>query len=104
MLKNDGFDKFQKDLKKMQKAAEDMEGSQSVPFSELFPDSFLRKHTKFSSYEEFSNQEILTKYPSLEAIPDDEMDEFVSLNTNFPNWEEMLGTATTAYVSRKLGF
>ncbi|WP_456273622.1 hypothetical protein [Bacillus sp. AK031] len=103
-MKIDGLKEFQKQLKDMEKAAKELEGQQDVPFTELFTDSFLRKYTDFSSFEEFENQEIFNKYPTFEDIPDDEMDDFVSSNTQFPNWEDMLGTAGTEYAARKLGF
>lgn len=103
-MKIDGLKEFQKQLKDMEKAAKELEGEQEVPFSELFTDSFLRKYTDFSSFEEFESQEIFDKYPSFEEIPDKEMDEFVSSNTKFSDWEDMLGTAGTEYAARKLGF
>lgn len=103
-LKKNGFKDFEKKLKQMKKAAKELEGPNSVPFSELFTDSFLKKYTNFSSFNDFKNQEIFTKYPTLEDIPNDEMDEFVSSNTKFDNWDDMLGTAGTEYAARKLGF
>jgi hypothetical protein len=103
-MKITGLNELQKQLKQMEKAAKELDGTHEVPFSELFTDSFLRKHTKFSSYEEFENQEIFTKYQTIEEIPDDEMDQFVAANTNFSNWDDMLGEAGTEYAARKLGF
>jgi hypothetical protein len=103
-MKITGFDKLQKQLKQMEKAAKELDGTHEVPFSELFTDSFLRKYTNFLSFEEFENQEIFTKYQTIEEIPDEEMDQFVVANSNFSDWEDMLGTAGTEYAARKLGF
>lgn len=95
---------LQKQLKQMQNAAKDLDGNKQIPINELFTDSFLRKHTTFSTFEEFENQEIFDKYPTLEEIPDEEMDQFVSAKTKFSSWEEMLGEATSEYVLKKMGF
>lgn len=103
-MKMSGFNEFHKQLKQMEKAAKELDGTHEVPFSELFTDSFLRKHTTFSSFEEFENQKIFTKYQTIEEIPDDEMDMFVAANTNFSNWDEMLDEASTEFVARKFGF
>jgi hypothetical protein len=103
-VKITGLKELQKQLKQMEKAAKELDGTQEVPFSELFTDSFLKKHTTFSSFEEFENQEIFNKYQTIEEIPDDEMDHFVAETTNFSNWDEMLGKAGTEYAVRKLGF
>ncbi|WP_430494087.1 hypothetical protein [Rossellomorea marisflavi] len=104
ILKIDGLKEFQKQLKDIEKAAEELDGEHEVPLHELFTDSFLRKNTKFSSYEDFDSQEIFEKYSTFEDIPDKELDEFVSTNTNFSGWGDMLDTAATEYASRKLGF
>lgn len=102
-MKINGLNELQKQLEQMKKAAEELDGTKEVPLNQLLTDSFLIKHTTFSSFDEFESQEIFVKYPTLEEIPDEEMDQFVSAKTNFSSWEDMLGEATSEYVTKKLG-
>lgn len=103
-MKIEGLRELQKQLKDMEKAANELNGSHDVPFQDLFTDSFLRKYTTFTSFDDFENQEIFNKYSTFEEIPDEEMDQFVSAKTNFSNWDDMLGEASVEYASKKLGF
>lgn len=99
-----GLDEFQKQLKQLEKNAQDLEGTNNVPLGELLTDSFLAKHTKFDNFSAFESSQIFNKYESFEAIPDSEFDVFINENSNFENWDEMLSKATSEYVTRKLGF
>ncbi|USK61299.1 hypothetical protein [Peribacillus asahii] len=103
-MKIKGMKELQNQLKNMEKAAKELNGTHNIPFEELFTDSFLRKHTTFTSFDDFENQEIFNKYPTIEEIPDEEMDQFVSAKTNFSNWDDMLGEASVEYAAKKLGF
>lgn len=102
----DGFDKLQKDLKKMQRNAEKLNGSHQVPLNELFTSSFMRKYTKFSSIDDFfkSSGFKTDTQKDLEAIPDSELDKYVAANTKFKTWKDMLGEAGSEYALKKLGF
>jgi len=106
MFEMEGFDEFGKKLKKMQKAAEEMEGTHEVPMDELLSDSFVQKNTKYQSADEmFEKSGFKIDSPEeFAAIPDAEWDVFIRGNTKFPNWEEMLGEASADYSSRKMGF
>ena len=105
-LKITGLDKLENRLKQMQKAAKELEGTQQVPFSELFTTSFMQKYTSFSSFDEFleAGGFIVNSSEDFEAIPSDVFDKHISSTTNFENWENMLSKATSQFVSRKLGF
>lgn len=103
-IKMEGFDKFQKELKKMEQNAKKLSQKKNVPFSELFTQKFMRQYTKFSSisellddcgYGELSQQEF-------EAIPEKEIDAKISERTKFKSWQEMLNAAGTDYVSSQL--
>ena len=91
-------------LKKLQRDIKKLEGKNTIPFNEMFNDSFLRKYSKFENHEDFINREIFKTYDSLEDIPDDEMDKFISENSKFDTWEKFLGKASEEYVAKKLGF
>lgn len=101
-----GLDKLQKDLKNMEKAAKELEGTQTVPFSVLFNDSFMLKYTKFNNLDElFENSafEVETD-EDFAKIPDLEWDNYIKEVTNFDNWEEMMSKAAEIYTLKKLGF
>ncbi len=105
-FKFDGFDDLQKELERMQKAAEELDGDHEVPFSELFTEPFMRKYTSFASFDDLLkaggfHAETTEEF---EAIPDELFDAHIAATTQFASWEDMLERATTDYVSRKLGF
>ncbi|MED1190458.1 hypothetical protein [Bacillus paralicheniformis] len=102
-MKFKGFKNFEKKLKKMSKAAKDLQGTNEVPLNELLTEAFLRKHTDFSSLEEFESHEMFSKYPTFQEIPDHELDNYVSSNSKFASWNEMFEVAGKEYLSKKLG-
>jgi hypothetical protein len=84
-----GFKEFQSELKRMKNAVKELNGEHKVSLQELLTDEFLRKHTSFNSFTEFEQQEIFSKYPSFEEIPDNELNAFIATNTSFCNWAEV---------------
>lgn len=105
-VKVSGFDKLEKELKRMERNAKELSKTTEVPFDELFTDSFMNKHTPYSSIDEFLTAGEFNAQTSeeFEKIPDKELDQFVSKVTSFNTWEEMLDEATSEYVLNKLGF
>lgn len=105
-MKVTGFDKLGKQLKKMQQAAQELQGTQNVPFDELFTPSFMQKYTDFSSFDELLEKGgfVVNSQEDFEKIPDDVFDEHISKNTKFSTWGDMLDNATENYVAKKLGF
>lgn len=103
---SNGFENLSKKLDQMAKAAKEMDGEHSVPMSELFTNNFVSANTKFNSIEEFFEASGFD-YSSEEAfaaIPDDQMDAFVSANSNFDTWADFMGEAAKKYTAKKLGF
>lgn len=101
-----GLDKLEKQLKQMEKGAKELSKTKHVSFGELFPASFMRKYTSFSSMDELLNAGgfKVDSQEDFEAIPDVEFDKHIAANTRFKNWEDMLGEATSQYAAKKLGF
>lgn len=101
-----GLNELQKELKQMKKATKELEQTKQVSFDNLFTTSFMQKYTSFSSIDEFLNAGGFTAQTQedFEAIPEKELDKYISNTTNFKNWEDMLGEATEQYVLKKLGF
>lgn len=105
-VKITGFDNFEKELKRIQKAAEKLDGKHSVSFAELFTTEFMQQYTPYESLEELFSAggfEVNSK-EDLEAIPDEKMDAHVAQTTTFDSWEDMQPGAIKNYTAKKLGF
>jgi len=101
-----GFKELEKNLKDLQIKAQKVDGTSNVPISELFPSSFLIKHSKFSSIDELfpSNGFTISSQEDFERIHQNELDKFIKNNTDFNDWEEMLNAAVEDWTNKKLGF
>lgn len=105
-FKIQGFDKLEKELKQLQKNAKKLSNTKQVSFKELFPNSFMKKYTSFSSMEELLDKSgfDVKSTEDFKAIPADLLDKYIASNTKFKSWEEMLEKATSQYAMKKLGF
>ena len=105
-LQFSGLNDLRRELETMSRRAEELDGTHEVSLNDLLTRSFMRKHSRFSSFEKFLDASPFTvETPEdFEAIPDAEMDAYVSSVTDFDSWEDMLGEATQEYISRKMGF
>lgn len=97
-----GLDKFSKELNKLSKNAEKISGNNQVSFNELFTNSFMSKYTDFTNIDDFVTNSGFD-FSDLESIPDSDLDNFVSNNTSFSNWKEMLTKASEIWTVKKLG-
>ena len=103
MISIDGFDKFHRNLDKLQKNIESLNGAE-VPFNELFPSRFLARYTNFTSFDDLLAKSGF-KVDTIEDfvnIPDAEWDAFIASSTRFANWDEMKVKAFEEYAQRKL--
>lgn len=100
-----GFDELEKKLLKMQKSAEELSGTRSVSFDDLFTASFMEKYSNFISFDKFleAGKFIVNSQKDFKAIPDNEMDLHVSKTTNFSSWKDMLVKANEELTFKKLG-
>ena len=101
-----GLDKLEKQLKQMEQDAKELSKTKHVSFGELFPASFMRKYTSYSSMNELFDAggfKVESK-KDFEAIPDVEFDKHIAKSTRFKSWKDMLGEATSQYTAKKLGF
>jgi len=101
-----GFDKLEKQLKQMEKNAEEVSRIENISFSELFTTSFMRKYTSFSSMDELLSAGgfNIESPEDFENDPTDEFDKHIAATTKFNNWENMLDEATSQYIENNLGF
>lgn len=74
-----------------------------VDFNEVFDTSFMRKYTRFRTFEKFlqGSRFKIENQRDFEALPEEEMDAWVRKATRFSSWQEMLDTATDKYVMHK---
>lgn len=87
---------------KIQNALHQMDGTNKIPFADLFPDAFMQEHSKYNSLEEFRSSLNLPGLDSLEIISDEDADRLISENTDFNDWESMKSRAGEEYVNHKL--
>lgn len=106
MLKIDGLDKFQKDLKNLANRARGLDGSHEIPMDELLSDTFLRKYARISSFSELIEKSgfDVKSEADLRAIPDDAWDSYIRSISSFVSWDAMLSKAFEQWTARKLGF
>lgn len=104
-MKITGLDNLQKRLQKLANDAQALDGSHAVPLEELLNESFVRKHTQYSSLSEMIEKSGFdVKSPEdFKAIPDDEWDKYIKSITSFADWKAMLGKATEIWAAKRLG-
>jgi hypothetical protein len=105
-LKMTGFNEFQRELKRLQRNAERINGENRIPFYHLFSNEFMKGHTKFSSIHEMFEQSPFTVETEEDflAIDDQEWDEFIKTHSNFNSWAEMQEEAVLEWTTNQLGF
>ncbi len=101
-IKITGLDKVQRNLRKLERKASELGGQHSVPVRELFPPSFMAKHTKFESIDAMFETSGF-KVETAEDLGNPDWDVFVRSVTNFSDWDEMLTKAGEELVVRRLG-
>lgn len=92
-------------LDELEKRAKELDGNREVRLSELLTPKFISENSNFQDLDELfeaSDFEIESK-EDLEAIPDQEWNDFISKNTKFSSWEDMQKEAIIAYTKRQLG-
>jgi hypothetical protein len=95
------FDRLKRNLKAL-------DGPHQIPIRELFTPEFLRKHTKFGTFEDlvrgggFAESDEPVSAEKFRAIPDDAWDKWIASATDFPNWREMQEAAGAEYIKRKM--
>jgi hypothetical protein len=95
----EGLDALQEQLEQLA----DLEGG--VPMTEIFTPEFMMMYTEFDSFDEMleSSPWSVESQEDFEEIPEDDFDEYVDENTEFPSWEVMYQTGAERYFERKLG-
>ncbi len=105
MIKTTGFDELEKKLQDITKKAEELNEVKRIPLSELFPEDFVMKHTRFSSISELFQKSgfIVKSDEDLAAIPEDKFDHFLRSNSEFDSWQTFLAAANEEWTVKRLG-
>lgn len=76
---------------------------QLIEFDKVFNISFMRKYTNYKTFAKFltGGKFNITCQKDFEELPEDLMDKYVSKNTQFKTWQEMLDFATDKYIISK---
>ena len=90
-------------LEKLQRKLKEVEGEHTYQMSEMFPDSFMRKNSKYMDIDSFFNDVGVFNEEDFNSIDESKLDNFVKLNSNFDNWNEMKVEAAAELMKKKLG-
>ncbi|MFS1663321.1 hypothetical protein [Streptococcus sp. zg-JUN1979] len=97
-----GLDKLEKQLTNLAKTSK----SQEFSFDEVFTKQFMVKNTSFENIHDFllASPEHISTPEEFDNSDETILDNFVSEQTKFNSWEEMLGTGVEELFAKKLGF
>lgn len=100
-----GLDSLQKQFDGMIRKANALDGEHKVEFSKLFPEEFMRKHTDYSSINDFFDATGLKvdSQQDFDDLPEDELDVKVQQLTKYKTWKDFAGEAAADYFTKKLG-
>lgn len=94
------FDELLKDLQGQKSIQED---PNHISLNELFNESFMKKHSSFSSFREFSekgNFQVETQ-DDIKNLLEELWDRHVARETDFADWKSMLASATAEYGAKR---
>lgn len=92
-----GLEELEKNLDKLSKKVESLNGEHQVPIS----DEFVQKHSKFSSMSELLDT---GGFSSIEEADDEKFDQFISDNTDFDSWQDFQEDLAADFITSQLGF
>ncbi|WP_049492606.1 hypothetical protein [Streptococcus pseudopneumoniae] len=101
-----GLDDFSNRLDQLSENAQSVAGTHEYSFTEVFSDEFMIEHTNFSTIDEFllSSPEKISNAEEFEKADESILDVFVSEQTKFNTWKEMMSAAAQILIMKKLGF
>src|SRR5690349_12442448 len=103
-IKITGLDELQRELERLQHAADSISGTQSIPVTTLLSSEFMLLNTDFESVQAMFDASGFTinSQADFDAIPEEEWDSFIRQHTRFGSWSEMLAVAGEEYFGRRL--
>ena len=105
-FETNGLNDFSNRLDQLSENAQSVAGTHEYSFTEVFSDEFMIEHTNFSTIDEFllSSPEKISNAEEFEKADESILDVFVSEQTKFDTWKEMMSAAAQILIMKKLGF
>ena len=100
-IKITGLDEIQRNLDRLARNAEALDGTHEISFDELFPDAFIRRHTNYPSLTAMVDA---SGMENPEEFSGEAWNAFVIAHSQFESWEAMQQEAVGEWTARKLGF
>ena len=100
-IKITGLDALRKELEAFSKKVEAVAEEEDLTLEELLPPSFMADQTRFTSLKAMTDASGGCEAP--EGYATQKWNAFVSSNTNFGGWREMLTAAAGVRAARMLG-
>lgn len=106
ILKIQGLDDISNRLNQLSENAQSISGTHEYSFKEIFSEEFMVEHTNFSTIGEFllSSPEKISNSEEFEKADESILDAYISEQTKFKTWEEMMSAAAQILIMKKLGF
>lgn len=106
ILKIQGLDDISNRLNQLSENAQSISGTHEYSFKEIFSEEFMVEHTNFSTIGEFllSSPEKISNSEEFEKADESILDAYISEQTKFNTWEEMMSAAAQILIMKKLGF
>jgi hypothetical protein len=103
MIKGEGLDNFHRQVEKVRKKLERIGGVQSVALNELLTPDFLERFSDFEYLDELVKKSgfSVDTQEDFENIPADEWDNYISQNSLFASWQDLLTAAFAERVKRQ---
>ena len=91
-------------LKKLSSNLEELGKKKSLSLSELMPTDFISKYSQYENVDKLFEQSgfNLKAQSDFSAIPENEMDKFISKNTSFISWLEMQKKAIEVFTQKQI--
>lgn len=104
-VKITGLKDLEAKMKDLGTRAENLDGTHKVPLTELITSSFIQSCSRFSSVEELFKASgfKIDSAEDFKALPDGQWDDFISHNTNYDSWDEILSEAVKIWTKNQLG-
>lgn len=98
---------IQQMIQKLEKTKENLkaiDGAHSYSFKEVFTDEFVSQHTKFQNISDFLESSGLdfSSQESFRNIDVNQLDKYISENSDFASWEEMKSAAGKLFIASKI--
>lgn len=103
-MKTTGLDGFIDRLENLGKKVKRMSGTHRYDLDKIFNESFMTTHTKhndFGSFLDAGGFKVRTQ-EEFDSIDRDKLDQYVSLNTSFDSFEDMLSNAAGPFFEKEL--